>query len=76
MEAARQLHAVAASRGQTLPQMALAWLLHDARVTSVIIGTSSVPQLMDNLQTLEHLEFSAEDLQRIESILSADGLAM
>ena len=76
VEAARQLHAVAASRGQTLPQMALAWLLHDARVTSVIIGTSSVPQLMDNLQTLEHLEFSAEDLQRIESILSADGLAM
>ena len=76
MEAARQLQVIAAARGQTLPQMALAWLLHDKRVTSVIIGTSSVAQLKDNLHALEGLEFSEVELQCIDSILSVEGLAM
>ena len=76
VEAARRLHAMALERGQTLPQMALAWLLHDTRVTSVIIGTSSVAQLKDNLHALEGLEFSEVELQCIDSILSVEGLAM
>lgn len=76
VEAARQLHALAVARGQTLPQMALAWLLHDKRVTSVIIGTSSVAQLKDNLHALEGLEFSEVELQHIDSMLSVEGLAM
>ena len=76
VEAARDLHAIAQERGQSLPQMALAWLLHDQRVTSVIIGTSSVAQLNDNLQTLNNLTFTAEELLRIDQILSREGVAM
>ena len=76
MEAARALHTIAQERGQSLPQMALAWLLHDQRVTSVIIGTSSVAQLNDNLQTLNNLTFTADELLRIDQILSREGIAM
>ena len=76
VEAARALHAIAQERGQSLPQMALAWLLHDQRVTSVIIGTSSVAQLNDNLQTLNNLAFTADELLRIDQILSREGIAM
>lgn len=76
VEAARQLHAIACERGQTLPQMALAWLLHDGRVTSVIIGTSSVAQLENNLKTLENMDFSTEELRKIDGILSVAGIAM
>ncbi len=70
VEAARQLAAIAERRGQSLAQMALAWVLNDDRVTSCIIGTSSVKQLDDNLATLNNLNFSAEELQAIESIIS------
>lgn len=76
VEAARRLNEIAAQRGQSLAQMALAWLLHDQRVTSVIIGTSSVAQLDDNLATLNHLDFSAEELALIEQVLANPELQM
>lgn len=76
VEAARQLNVLAAERGQSLAQMALAWLLHDERVTSVIIGTSSVAQLDDNLRTLDRLDFSPEELTAIEAILADPILQM
>ena len=69
VEAARQLNEIARRRGQTLAEMALAWVLKDERMTSVIVGASSVKQLADNLKTLEHLEFAEEELQEIERIL-------
>jgi L-glyceraldehyde 3-phosphate reductase len=65
----RQLNELALERGQTLAQMALAWLLKDPRVTSVLIGASKPEQLQDSLQCLDRLQFSEEELSRIESIL-------
>ena len=70
VEAARCLQTIAEQRGQTLAQMALAWVLSDPRVTSVIIGTSSVAQLDNNLQTLDHLTFSADELRLIDDIVA------
>jgi L-glyceraldehyde 3-phosphate reductase len=62
----RALNEVARGRGQTLAQMALAWILRDARVTSVLIGASSVRQLEDNLAAADRLDFSADELADIE----------
>lgn len=70
IEAARQLNEIAHRRGQMLAEMALAWVLRDERMTSVIVGVSSVNQLADNLKALEHLEFTSEELAEIEQILS------
>lgn len=67
--AVRQLNEMAERRGQSLAQMALAWVLHHEYVTSVIIGSSSVRQLSDNLATLNRLDFSAEELEEINKIL-------
>lgn len=64
-----RLNEIARRRGQSLAQMALAWVLNHEFVTSVIIGSSSVRQLSDNLDTLNALDFSAEELQEIEKIL-------
>jgi L-glyceraldehyde 3-phosphate reductase len=69
VEKARKLNEIAAGRGQTLAQMALAWALRDNRMTSVIIGTSSVKQLQDNLDTLNNLHFSFDELEQIDGIL-------
>lgn len=55
-------------RGQTLAEMALAWLLKDDRVTSVLVGASSVEQLLDNLKALNNISFTSDELERIESI--------
>jgi L-glyceraldehyde 3-phosphate reductase len=65
----KQLNELAKKRGQSLAQMALAWLLKDARVTSVLIGARTVEQLKDNLGTLDNLEFSREELKKIEAII-------
>lgn len=65
----RALNEVAARRGQTLAEMALAWLLKDELVTSVIIGASSVEQLADNLKALGNTSFSVEELEQIEAIV-------
>ena len=64
-----KLNALAAERGQTLAQMALAWTLKNDRVTSVIIGASSVVQIDDNLKAINNTQFSAEELEMIDSII-------
>lgn len=64
----RSLHEIARQRGQSLAQMALAWLLRDGRVTSVIIGASSAAQIEDNLRALENAAFSDEEAARIEAL--------
>lgn len=63
------LNEIARERGQSLAQMALAWVLRDNRITSVLIGASSVQQIDDNVETLRNLTFSVEELQKIEAIL-------
>lgn len=70
IQKAMQLNQLAARRGQTLAEMALAWVLKDERMTSVIVGASSVRQLAANLHTLDNLSFSAEELAEIETILN------
>lgn len=62
----RALNAIAEARGQTLAQMAIAWTLRDPRVTSSLIGASSVRQLENSLGALDNLAFSAEELAAIE----------
>ena len=64
-----RLNAVAQRRGQSLAQMALSWLLKDKRITTVLIGASSVAQLDNNLGALENVSYSAEELKEIEAIL-------
>ena len=66
----RALNDIALQRGQTLAEMAIAWLLKDDWVTSVIVGASSVAQLDDNLKALQHTDFSEEELQQITSVLT------
>ena len=64
----KALNEIALRRGQTLAEMALAWILKDDYVTSVIIGSSSVNQLEKNLKALDSAPFSAEELEKMESI--------
>ena len=73
----RALNAIAESRGQSLAQMALAWVLRDqgdASVTTVLIGASSTAQLDDNLGALGNLEFSAEELAAIDEHSGVEGI--
>ena len=65
-----KLNDIAISRNQTLAQMSISWLLKDHRVTSVLVGASSVAQLEDNIKALENLTFSNEELTKIDSILA------
>ena len=65
----RRLNEIAGTRGQSLAQMAIAWLLKDQRVTSVLIGASSVDQLKNNLKALENTHFNREELDKINNIL-------
>jgi len=67
----RALHAVAQLRGQSLAQMAIAWVLRHPGVTSAVIGASSVEQLDENLQALERPAFQVEELAEIERILTS-----
>ncbi len=69
VEQVQQLNEIAVNRNQTLAQMAVAWLLKDQRVTSVLVGVSKVKQLEDNIAALDNLEFSSAELENIESIL-------
>lgn len=67
----QQLNKLALERKQSLAQMSLAWILKDKRITSVLIGASSVKQLEDNIATLNNKQFSEEELNTIESILKS-----
>jgi L-glyceraldehyde 3-phosphate reductase len=60
------LNDIARGRGQSLAQMAIAWALRDSRVTSVLIGASSVAQLEQNVTALDHVEFTADELASID----------
>jgi len=64
----KKLNTIALERGQTLAQMALAWCFHQQHVTSLIIGTSSVKQLQDNIDALKNLHFTNDELWRIGEI--------
>jgi L-glyceraldehyde 3-phosphate reductase len=63
----RQLHEIAVGRGQTLPQMAIAWVLRHRSMTSALIGASRVAQIRDCLGALQNLSFSADELARIDA---------
>ena len=69
LDKVRLLNTIAKQRGQTLAQMAIAWLLIDPRVTSVLIGASKVSQIDDNVAALNNLDFSAEEKTEIRRIL-------
>ena len=70
----RALHEIAARRGQSLAQLALAWALRDSRVTSVLIGASSVRQLEDNVAALGNLAFTADELAEIDRYAVDSGI--
>jgi len=73
LSAIRKLNAIAKNRKQSLAQMALSWLLKDKRVTTVLIGVSSLEQLDNNLGSLSHLDYTEEELSSIEKILKSAG---
>ena len=66
----RKLNEIAEGRGQTLAEMSLAWVLRDQRVTSALIGASKVSQIEDNVGALANLDFSADELSRIDEVLA------
>jgi len=70
MEKIRRLNQVAIDRGQKLSQMALSWILKDKRITSVLIGASKQQQVLDAVQCLTNLDFTKEELNKIDLILS------
>ena len=76
LEHVRALNAIAQQRGQSLAQLALSWVLRDPRVTSALIGASSVQQLDDSLAAVRNLDFTAEELAAIDEHAEADGVNM
>ena len=70
LDVIRKLNGIAAERGQSLAQMAIAWILQGGRVTSALVGASSVGQLENNLGALRQLEFTADELAAIEAVLA------
>lgn len=60
---------MAEERGQSLAQMALSWILRRKEITSVLIGASKVEQIVDNVNALKKLDFTQEELEKIEKIL-------
>ena len=68
------MNGLAAERGQSLAQMALAWVLRDGVVTSVLIGASKPEQILDNVKVAENANFSDEELERIEKICFGEEL--
>ena len=66
------LSQIAERRGQSLAQMAIAWVLRLPAVTSALLGASSTAQLEENLKALDHLDFSSEELTEIESALRSE----
>jgi L-glyceraldehyde 3-phosphate reductase len=72
INALQTLNDIADRRGQSLGQMALSWVLRDPRVTSVVVGASSVRQLEDNIAALEHLAFESDELAAIDAVAVDD----
>jgi L-glyceraldehyde 3-phosphate reductase len=70
MAKVRKLNDIARERGQSLAQLALAWVLRGGRVTSALIGASRVEQIDDNVATLNNMSFTEEELRRIEDVLA------
>jgi len=68
MQKIRKLNEIAQNRGQTLAQMALAWVLRDGIVTSVLVGASKSSQILDNIQAIKNTSFTAEELALIDEI--------
>jgi L-glyceraldehyde 3-phosphate reductase len=74
LEKIRALNEIAAARGQTLAQLALAWTLRDPRVTSALIGASSVAQLEANVAALDRLDFPDDELAEIDRYATESGI--
>jgi len=72
MQQIRKLNELAVKRGQTLAQMALAWVLRDSAVTSVLVGASKSTQILDNIKAINNTVFTEEEIAYIDSISSAD----
>jgi L-glyceraldehyde 3-phosphate reductase len=68
----RELNRIAAARGQSLAQLALSWVLRDPRITSVVVGASSVQQLEDNIAAIGQLEFTTDELAAIDAVATDD----
>jgi L-glyceraldehyde 3-phosphate reductase len=66
----KKLNELAGKRGQTLAEMALAWILKDGIVTSVLVGASKPSQILDNIKAIENISFSGEELKLIDEIVS------
>lgn len=69
LNAVKKLNDHAKGRSQTLSQMAIAWLLRDKRITSVLVGASSVKQIKENIGAIKNIDFDKEELQSIEAVL-------
>ena len=69
---AQQLNAIAGERGQTLAQMALAWVLRKSQITSALVGVSKVEQIEENVIVLNNLSFDEKELEAIDSILAEE----
>jgi L-glyceraldehyde 3-phosphate reductase len=74
LEKIAKLNEIAGRRGQSLAQMAVAWVLRDARVTSALIGASSVEQLEANVAALEQLDFTPDELAEIDRYATDSGI--
>lgn len=74
MRKVRGLNEIARERGQSLPQLALAWTLRDPRVTSALIGASRVSQIEENFAATKNIEFSDEELERIDEFATESGV--
>ena len=70
LDKVRKLNDIALGRGQSLAQMAIAWLLKDSRITSVLVGASRPAQLQDSIDSLKNINFSSDELANIEAILA------
>ena len=69
VEKIKKLNLLAGERGQTLAQMALAWVLKDDAITSVLIGASKTSQILDNLKAAENTSFTTDELNMIDEII-------
>ena len=69
IEKAKKLNEIAASRNQSLAQMALAWILKDERITSVVLGASKPRQVLESVEAIQNIYFTGEELDKIELIL-------